>query len=361
MTFGIPMTSRPIAAILFSLAFASSAFAQRQADNGDVHVRAHVGARVYIDGRLAGISLGETLGLTVQNIAAGVHTIRVTRSGYVPRELTVTVQPGTSVDVNMDDLRVRRRVKVRPREEPVDMTASSPPMTGDDTGTPGDGNWEINSRLEGDRARGHDRYELPAIDVNYGIGEDLQVTWELPWVVLRDHGDEAAPGLRAHGAGNTTLGLKYRFYDDEESGLSLAVGPEVDIRTPRPPGASQAVGEPSSILLPFLLTKDFKEASLTANASIQKSSDESRASLSAIFGMGTRLTQRVALLSELSVVDVTSADSRRIALRLGARSKLDENQVIFLAVGIDLNGGDDGLRHRYFSAGYQRFIGHGDR
>jgi hypothetical protein len=355
-------TFRAITAILCCAAFALPAAAQQQPpDNGEVHVRAHVGARVYVDGRLAGISLGKALGVTVQNLPEGAHTIRVTRSGYVPRELTVTVQRGTSVDVDMDDLKVRRRVKVRPREEPVDMSASSPPMTGDDTGTPGDGNWEINSRLEGDRARGHDLYALPSIDINYGVGENLQLTYELPWVVLRQRGDSDTSGLRAHGFGNTTLGLKYRFYDVEESGLSLAVGPEVEIRTPRPPGGSRAVEEASSILLPLLLTKDFENASLTANGSVEKSADEAHARLSAILGLGTRLSQRVALLSELSALDVSSADARRFALRLGARSKLDENQVIFLAVGTDLNGGDDGLRHRYFSVGYQRFIGHPDR
>jgi len=35
-------------------------------------------------------------------------------------------------------------------EEPVEMVVGSPPMVSDDTGTPGNGNWEINVVVDGD-------------------------------------------------------------------------------------------------------------------------------------------------------------------------------------------------------------------
>jgi|GEM_PF-596505 len=351
---------RLIAAIACTLVLVTAVFADEKPDTGDVHVLAHVGARVYVDGHLAGVSLGEKLGFTVQNLPAGNHTLRVTRTDYGPRELTVTIKAGTTAEVNMDDLKIRRRIKVRPREEPVDMTVGSPPMKADDSGTPGAGNWEINTVFDGDFARGQHLVEAPLFDINYGLGEDVQIKYEVPWVVLREPGEEGQPSRKVHGVGNSLLGLKYRFYDEEESGLSLAVYPQLGFRTPGSKSRDDGgVGEPASFLLPLLLTKDFSAASITANTSLEKTSGDSHINLSAVFGVGTRLSQNNALLSELAVDDLNSSDARRFTVRLGARRKIDENHVLFAALGVDLNGGDDDLHHRYITFGYQRFIGSG--
>jgi hypothetical protein len=60
-------------------------------------------------------------------------------------------------------------------EEPVEMVVGSPPMVSDDTGTPGNGNWEINVVLAGDISKDSHAFELPLMDVNYGIGDRLQL------------------------------------------------------------------------------------------------------------------------------------------------------------------------------------------
>jgi hypothetical protein len=341
---------RVIAAVVCLYLFTAPAFAQEKSNGGELRIRAHAGARIYLEGRLAGVSLGEKLGFPIQNVSPGAHTILVRRSGYRPKELTVTVQPATVLDVNMDDLKILRRIKIRPAEEPVDMTASSPPLTIDDTGTPGDGNWEINTSLEGDIARGHAEYEIPRVDINYGLGEDLQLKYEVPLVWLRDE------GRTSHGIGNSTLGVKDRFYDDEDSGLSLAVYPQIEFRTP---GEKREIAEPTSLLLPLLMTKDFTAASITANVSVEKTSGTGRGDLAAAFGAGTRLSEKIALLAEISALDLASHD-RRISVRAAARKKIDENQVVFAAIGTDVNGGDDGLHHRYIVLGYQRFVGQKD-
>ena len=68
-------------------------------------------------------------------------------------------------------------------EEPVEMVVGSPPMVSDDTGTPGNGNWEINVVLAGDISKDSKAFELPLLDINYGIGDRLQLKYEVPYVV----------------------------------------------------------------------------------------------------------------------------------------------------------------------------------
>ena len=128
-------------------------------------------------------------------------------------------------------------------EEPVEMVVGSPPMVSDDTGTPGNGNWEINVVLAGDISKDSKTFELPLLDINYGIGDRLQLKYEVPYVVTcNSRFDENGKRTteQASGVSSSNVGVKYRFYDNDRSGLSLAVYPQVEFRTP----GSKLEGEP---------------------------------------------------------------------------------------------------------------------
>ncbi len=51
-----------------------------------------------------------------------------------------------------------------------------PPMITDDSGTPGSGRWEINLATAFEHRAGGSSFDVPAIDLNYGIGNHLQLT-----------------------------------------------------------------------------------------------------------------------------------------------------------------------------------------
>ena len=55
-----------------------------------------------------------------------------------------------------------------------------PPMVTDDPETPGDGNWEINIAAIRNHTHGETEVELPVADVNYGLGEHVQLKLEAP-------------------------------------------------------------------------------------------------------------------------------------------------------------------------------------
>ena len=62
-----------------------------------------------------------------------------------------------------------------------------PPMLTDDPGTPGDGHWEINTAVTTEQRPGERSSEPPLLDLNYGIGDRIQLKYEAAWVRMSQH------------------------------------------------------------------------------------------------------------------------------------------------------------------------------
>src|SRR6478672_1643063 len=97
-----------------------------------------------------------------------------------------------------------------------------PPMITDDPGTPGNGKWETNLSVALEHRPGEALYDIPGIDLNYGVGEHLQLTLQ-GGPVLRKRSDHGAIG----GLGGTEAAVKWRFLDEDKSGLDLSMFPRV--------------------------------------------------------------------------------------------------------------------------------------
>ena len=342
------------------LLLALPALAQSPDPPAALQIRCAPGYVVAVDGKLAGICTSKGEGFLVSSLSPGKHTIGVSKSGYLPGTFAVVIEPGTTVELKVASLKLRRRIKYRPQEDPVDMTVESPPMFADDTATPGDRNAEVNVSFGGDIAHDRKVFELPLLDFNYGIGENLQLKYEVPWVFERrletgEDGEEHR--VSAHGISNSVLGVKYRFYDDEESHLSFATYPQVEVRTPgskrEDDGGVAHAG--TTWILPVLVTREFERLAFTGNLGLQKTTGES-GSLFAVAGAGTRLSPRLALLAEIAGQDLNHSDSRRLFLNFGLRRKLDDHQTVGAALGRDVHAGD-GQKHTYIRVSYQRYFG----
>ena len=246
----------------------------------------------------------------------------------------------------------QNRIRRRGKEEPVEMTVGSPPMQSEDSETPGDGNWEINLSLGADWSHDGHRIEFPVADVNYGKGERLQFTIEMPYVFARDAGDGGLPATTAHGVGDATLGVKYRFYDNDQRGVSMALYPQLRLHTP---GANQDVSEGRAFILPLILVSEFEHFSLTANVGIESADGERRSFAS--LGAGRRLSNDVALLAEVAGTDLNASDERRVALNVGVRRKLSETQSLSMAIGRDLSAGGGAALENHLTLNYQRLFG----
>ncbi len=102
------------------------------------------------------------------------------------------------------------------------FSQGSPPLLVDDTGTPGDGNWEINLVASLEHSDMVDEWEAPLFDINYGVGERLQLKVETPYLINKEENSKAEMGFEG-----LKFGVKYRFYGSDGEGTSISCYPQI--------------------------------------------------------------------------------------------------------------------------------------
>jgi len=115
-----------------------------------------------------------------------------------------------------------------------------PPYFSDDTGTPGNWKWEINIPYTLQLLANQSTIGTPALDVNFGLGDRVELTYSLAWERVRRGASPAEYGLS-----QSVIATKWRILD-HEGGLEMSVYPQASFNNPTdsvrrgiaPPGAS---------------------------------------------------------------------------------------------------------------------------
>ncbi len=128
----------------------------------------------------------------------------------------------------------------------IQHTFAGPPLITDDPDTPGPDNWEIDIATTSEYAQHEWNLETPLLDMNYGIGEHIELTYELPWVVL-----VPASGGASSGLGNSLLGVKWRFLDQTNDWLDVSAYPQVEFNNPTSSVRRGLAEDGTSVMLPF--------------------------------------------------------------------------------------------------------------
>ena len=124
---------------------------------------------------------------------------------------------------------------------------AGPPMITDDPGTPGDRKWEINIAATGEFGTEETSGELPLLDINYGVGPNIQLKYEVPFEILKS-GDSQKSEV---GVGDSNFGVKWRFYEKPNAGFGISTCPQIITKSPIPKKWRYGISETgSSILLP---------------------------------------------------------------------------------------------------------------
>jgi hypothetical protein len=131
----------------------------------------------------------------------------------------------------------------------VARAQGAPPLLTNDPGTPGNGNWEINLGVMPVLRQGQNVFQVPQIDVNFGLGDRIQLTYEIPWVVQREPGQPVQNGWS-----NAFAGVKWRFLDNKH-GWNASIFPQVE-----PPGLGASIRKGiaesgTRLLFPVEITK----------------------------------------------------------------------------------------------------------
>ena len=77
-------------------------------------------------------------------------------------------------------------------------------------------NWEINFGYMPFLYQGQSVSHTPDVDINFGVGDRIQLTYENAWLRVRNPAQPVKYGL-----GQDQLGVKWRFYDSGEGGKAF--------------------------------------------------------------------------------------------------------------------------------------------
>src|ERR1700690_1460743 len=129
---------------------------------------------------------------------------------------------------------------------------AGPPLLTDDPDTPGDNHWEINIAFTLDKRNAEATYEVPIVDLNYGVGDNIQLKYEVPWLVHYEKGAGTQCGV-----GNSLVGVKWRFLDEGKNGVDMSVYPQLEFNPLTSSVGRGLVAEGTSLLLPVEVSKKF--------------------------------------------------------------------------------------------------------
>lgn len=208
------------------------------------------------------------------------------------------------------------------------MFAASPAWAVEDTDTPGNGNWEINLEANGARSASGWKVEAPAVDVNYGWGDRVQLMAGMPWVSVRETGRDAKSGL---GAG--TVGAKWRFVDQEKQGIAVSTFPQYSWNLVASSLQRGIVGETRQLLVPVQFGGEYGEYGIygeLARNFVESGLHETLAGLKITHSCSARATCRIELQRSKS-----AAGSQTLVF-LGAKLRLTDSVLLKIGAGRDI-------------------------
>jgi hypothetical protein len=139
-----------------------------------------------------------------------------------------------------------------------------PPYYTNDPGTPGNFNWEINLGYMPFYYSDHSVSHMPDVDINFGIGDRIQLTYENAWLRVQDLSSPAKFGL-----GQSNPGVKWRFYDAGDNGLSISIFPQFFLNNPGD-AVQRGISPPNSaFLMPIEFHKKFGPVDLNYEVGYQ--------------------------------------------------------------------------------------------
>ena len=209
-----------------------------------------------------------------------------------------------------------------------------PPMITDDPGTPGPGKWENNVAIAFEHRSDETAYDLPAIDLNYGVGEHIQLTLQTAPVLLKrnDHGPIG-------GLGGTEAALKWRFLDQETSGFDMSMFPRVIFNVTQSSVRRGLAEDGTRFQIPFQIAKTYGRWHTDAEFGPRASTIGRSEWLYGIVA-GYDVAKPTMLIAELHGTSRMNFTRDVLTLNVGLRHEFTENYILILSMGHELRSPD---------------------
>jgi hypothetical protein len=204
-------------------------------------------------------------------------------------------------------------------------------MITDDPGTPGNGKWENNFAITFEHRPGETAYETPAIDLNYGVGNHLQLTLQTAPVFLKrsDHG-------LIGGLGGTEAAVKWRFLDETTSGFDVSMFPRVIFNVSHSSVRRGLADDGTRFQIPFQAAKTFGRLRLDAELGPRALTIGRSEWLYGIVG-GFDVSKSTMLMAELHNESRINFSDNVLTLNFGLRHEFTENCILIVSMGHEIH------------------------
>lgn len=219
---------------------------------------------------------------------------------------------------------------------PAAMIAQGgPPLRTESPETPGNKNWEINVAYGVDRAQNEHEYEAPILDINYGLGDRIQLKYETNYVL----GNEDNEPLRS-GPGNSKFGIKYRFLQDEKRGLNLSTFPMLVVNNTKNSVDRGLAEDGPMFLLPVEVSQKVGKVDLNLEAGHWFTQDKGYW----IAGLAGSIhpAKRLEVMAEVYSDGNPENDDRNNTFDFGGRIRLSRHVLLLCMAGRSFSGPNSG-------------------
>jgi Putative MetA-pathway of phenol degradation len=202
-----------------------------------------------------------------------------------------------------------------------------PPYYTNDPGTPGNFNWEINLGYMPFFYSNQSVSHTPDVDINFGIGDRIQLTYENAWLRVQNGASATKFGM-----GQSNPGVKWRFYDTGEDGLSISVFPQFFLNNGNDAVRRGITSPNDTFLMPIEFSKKFGPVDVNYEIGYQFVHKGSDGWLTGLV-VGHEFTPKLELDMEIYAVGSFHPSDSQPTIDFGARYKLHRPIILLLMAG----------------------------
>jgi hypothetical protein len=209
-----------------------------------------------------------------------------------------------------------------------------PPMITDDPGTPGNGKWENNFAIIFEHRPNETSMDVPEIDLNYGVGDHIQLTLQTAPVLSKRSGHGVIGGM-----GETEAAVKWRFFDEATSGFDVSMFPRVIFNVAQASVRRGLAEDGTRFQIPFQAAKTFGRLRLDAEFG-PRAITVGRSEWLCGIVCGFDLTKPTMLMAELHDEARMNFSRDVLTLNFGLRHEFTENYILIVSMGHELRSPD---------------------
>jgi hypothetical protein len=215
-------------------------------------------------------------------------------------------------------------------------------MITDDPGTPGNGKWEDNLAIIFGHRPNETSIDLPEIDLNYGVGDRIQLTLQTAPVLLKRSGHGLIGGI-----GGTEAAVKWRFLDEATSGFDMSMFPRVIFNVAQSSVRRGLAEDGTRFQIPFQAAKAFGRWHADVEIGPRVSTVGRSEWLCGVVA-GLDVTKQTMLMTELHDESRMNFSRDVLTVNFGLRHAFTENYILIVSMGHELRSPEPTALIGYF-------------